>query len=433
MEPTMAHAIKRFLAKPDGPLLVLCSFCIALGLYLRAQALGFPQHLTFDEHHFVENARNYLAHKPDWNDHPPLGKLIMALPMFALGDTSFAWRLAPLLFGFANVGLAYLLGNRLFRDRLAGIFAATFFAIDGFLLAYSRSALLDGMLTTTFLGTVILVATGRHPVRFLFAGLLMGCSLAIKVSGVILYGPLAAATVMAFVRGSKGERIAACAAWFLPPIVYLGWFSFGLKMMGRPAGLDAAIAASNKLFEHHAALTDGKNPLVGRWYTWFKPQKPILMRRDVVDGDVVRVMTSLGNPLLWWTGALSVIATSLWAATEWLKRLRARFSPAGGAGAALVAGELEPMSWLVVAHLSSMAPWVLTHRDSYIYHYLPSYAFGLVILAGWAASYYRKPKTRRLVLGLAAVAVVVSGFYVPVWAQLPMTTFAFEARPLVLR
>jgi hypothetical protein len=64
---------------------------------------------------------------------------------------------------------------------------------------------------------------------------------------------------------------------------------------------------------------------------------------------------------------------------------------------------------------------------------LPSYAFGLVILAGWAASYYRKPKTRRAVLVLAAAAVVVSGFYAPVWAQLPMTKASFEARPLVLR
>jgi dolichyl-phosphate-mannose-protein mannosyltransferase len=429
----MAHAIKRFFAKPDAPLLVLCGVCIALGLYLRAQALGFPDHLTFDEHHFVENARNYLAHKADWNDHPPLGKLIIAVPMSVLGDTSFAWRLAPLLFGIANVGLAFVLGFRLFRDRWAGIFAATFFAIDGFLLSYSRSALLDGMLTTTFLGTLILLATGRHPLRFIAAGLLMGCSLAIKVSGIILYGPLAVATVLSFVRGSKGERVAACAAWLLPPIVYFAWFSLGLKMMGRPAGLDAAIAASNKLIEHHAVLTDGKNPLVGRWYTWFKPQKPILMRQDGAGDDVVRVMSSLGNPLLWWTSALSVIGTILWAAVEWFQRLRSRFAPGAPAQAGAAIEELEPMSWLVVAHVSSMAPWVLTHRDSYIYHYLPSYAFGLVLLAGWAAAYYRKPKTRRFVLGVTAAAVIVSGFYVPVWAQLPMTKASFEARPLVLR
>jgi dolichyl-phosphate-mannose--protein O-mannosyl transferase len=429
----MADA-KRFWERPNGPLLVLCGACIAVGLFLRAQALGFPQHLSFDEHHFVENARNYLAHKPDWNDHPPLGKLILAVPMLVWGDTSWAWRLAPLLFGCANVGLAYLLGSRLFRNRWAGIFAATFFAIDGFLISYSRSALLDGMLTTTFLAVVILLATGRHPLRFVLAGLVMGCSLAIKVSGIILYGPLAVATVLTFVRGSKGERIAACAAWFLPPIVYLGWFSFGLELMGRPADLGSVIEASNKLFQHHSVLTEAKNPLVGRWYTWFKPQKPILMRRDVVDLDVVRVMTSLGNPLLWWSSALSVIGTIVWTASEWLKKLHLRLSAGGATAEAGSANELlEPMSWLVVAHLSSMAPWVLTQRDSYIYHYLPSYAFGLIVLAGWAASYYGKPSSRRAVLALSAVAVVVSGYYAPVWAQLPMSTAAFEARPLVLR
>lgn len=423
----------------NGPLLALCGVCLVAGAMLRAQSLEFPAHLTFDEHHFVENARNYLHHRPDWNDHPPLGKLIMAAPMHLLGDTSFAWRLGPLLFGYANIALAFVLGKRLFRDPLAGLLAATFFAIDGFLLAYSRSALLDGMLTTTFLGTLVFLSTGRSPLRFVFAGLLMGCALAIKVSGVILYGPLTVATLVAFLRGSRGERVAACVAFVVPPLVYLAWFSLGLHMMGKPASLSDAIAASNKLLEHHAALTDGKNPLVGRWYTWFKPEKPILMRHDDVDLNWVRVMTSLGNPLLWWSSALAVIGSIFWVTTRWAKALFANRSVQGALGLnprepqVDPTGQLAPMTWLVVAHVSSMAPWVLTQRDSYIYHYLPSYAFGLVVLGGWAAYLYRRPEGRKLALGALCAAVVVSGYYAPVWGQLPMSRDALKARPLVLR
>ena len=29
-----------------------------------------------------------------------------------------------------------------------------------------------------------------------------------------------------------------------------------------------------------------------------------------------------------------------------------------------------------------LTPWILTRRDSYAYHYLPSYGFGLLLLAG---------------------------------------------------
>lgn len=423
--------------RANGPLLTLCVVSIALGVVLRAQSLGFPNHLTFDEHHFVENARNYLRGAKDWNDHPPLGKLIIALPMYVLGDTSFAWRLAPLLFGCANIGLAFALGRRLFRDPLVGLLAATFFAIDGFLLSYSRAALLDGMLTTTLLGSVLFLCSGRHPVRFLAAGALIGCAMAIKVSGVVLYGPLAVATLVAFLRGTRAERAMACAAWLVPPLVYLAWFSFGLHLMGRPADLDATIAASNKLFEHHAVLTDGKNPLISRWYQWFRPQKPILLRQDDEEFEWVRVMTSLGNPLLWWASATCVIASIVWATRAWGRRLLERFLPRlrsseqSGAEPTLEADMLIPSSWLLVAHASAMAPWVLTERDSYVYHYLPSYAFGLILLAGWAGWLYRQAESRRIVLAVLGVVVVVSGYYAPVWAQLPVSKQAFAARPLV--
>src|SRR3954447_12118872 len=58
------------------PLLpALCLALVVAGPGLRCQHLMFPARLTFDEHHFVENARNSLAGRPDWNDHPPLGKL----------------------------------------------------------------------------------------------------------------------------------------------------------------------------------------------------------------------------------------------------------------------------------------------------------------------------------------------------------------------
>src|SRR5690349_11306405 len=81
--------------------------CVAFGVYLRVQSFGFPGHLTFDEHHFVENARNYLARAKDWNDHPPLGKLLMASAMRVLGDTPIGWRITSLLFGFGTIALSF--------------------------------------------------------------------------------------------------------------------------------------------------------------------------------------------------------------------------------------------------------------------------------------------------------------------------------------
>src|SRR5262249_44777974 len=138
----------RSMLRRDGPLFVVCASVVAFGIWLRLQNLGFPRVLTFDERHFVLNARNYIAHQHDWNDHPPLSKLLFALSIMMRGDNSVGWRFIAAAAGLFNILLAVTLGRNLFRDRLAGWLAGAFVAGDGFLIAYSRTALPDGILVT---------------------------------------------------------------------------------------------------------------------------------------------------------------------------------------------------------------------------------------------------------------------------------------------
>src|SRR5690606_40866073 len=77
-------------------------------------------------------------------------------------------------------------------------------------------------------------------------------------------------------------------------VVYLAQFSLGLALAGKPYGFESSMAVTWDLYQHHARLTDWKNPLTSRWYSWFIPQKPIMMYREP-DGPYWRVMSSLGN------------------------------------------------------------------------------------------------------------------------------------------
>jgi dolichyl-phosphate-mannose-protein mannosyltransferase len=129
-----------------SPLAVLVTAMLLLGLFLRVNAFGYPNTFMFDEHHFVENARNYLLHKPDQNDHPPIGKMIIAQSIGLLGDTPVAWRLPSLIWGFITIIAVGFAAGRLFSSAQAGWLAAAFIGVDGFLSGYSRAALLDGFL-----------------------------------------------------------------------------------------------------------------------------------------------------------------------------------------------------------------------------------------------------------------------------------------------
>ncbi len=405
------------------PIWLLVAAGVAFGVYLRVQQLGFPPRLTFDEHHFVENARNYLAGRPDWNDHPPLGKLLMALCMRALGDGPVGWRAAALMFGLGSLALAFFAARVLFRDPLAGGLAALLLALDGFPLVYSRTALLDGMLLGFGFCVLLLLAPGPRSWRIIAAGAVAGLASSIKISGVTLALPIALALLALRARPAR-KLLLACASGLSLLLAFYAQYALGQRLTGLPASPAGVARATLVLIKHHAGLTQMTNPLTSHWYSWFLPWRPITLRFDPAPGGYVRAMTTLDNPLLWWSSALLVLATLACLLWHGVRALRAR-----GPGAPGLASLLErewPALLPCACWLGFLSPWVLTARDSYIYHYLPSYGFGLVLLAGAAARAF--PRHPRAVLLALLVAAEVSVFYAPVWAQLPLSLSAYKLR-----
>lgn len=396
-----------------GPLLVTLLAMVAFGVYLRLLHLGIPGDLTLDEHHFVRNARNYLSGLPDWNDHPPLGKLLIAVAIATVGDTSLAWRLVPAGLGIAVLGLVFVLGRGAFSSRTVGAAAAAFAAVDGFLIAYSRTALLDGVLLFFMLSAMVVVLRARRELGFACAGALVGAAMSVKFSGVVVLVPL----FVAAVTRAHGWRTLSCplVAVLAAGAAYVGVFSFGLGVTSGAAGPTAVWDRTLELYRHHAELTEWSNRLVSHWYQWFLPTKPFTLYREVVPDGTVRMMTTLGNPLLWWSAPLSVAAASVAAMLR---------------GGALVRkgqwrGAFDDRVLLLSLWFAGIAPWWISARDSYVYHYLPSYSVGLVILAGSVGSLKRG---RFVPLGFCLAALCAAAWYAPLWSKMAVRQEVVETR-----
>lgn len=395
-----------------------CLAAVALGAWLRAQHLADPTGLAWDEHHFVRTAQNYLTGARDWNDHPPLGKLLIAQGIRWFGDDSWGWRASALASGWTNIALAGLLAGRLFRNWRAGVIAAALLAGDGFFIAYSRTALLDGVVATFTLATACAAVRARSALGIGLGAVLLGLGCAVKFSVVVMLVPLVAVALV-----GPAPR---WASWLvlLAPLSYLWIYQYGLMLQHRPHGVGDVITATRELYEHHAKLTDGKHTLISSWYSWLLPHKPIPMRYAEVDG-MVRSMTSMGNPLLWWAGSVSILATlgalSAVSAQRVRAFVRARATPLQTIGA-LDGAEL----WCLALWALPVLPWVLSRRDSYIYHYLPAYGFAVVLVAGKLA---RLIDQRRRLGWLGLGAVTLCAWWVsPVNAELPVTRAGYEAR-----
>lgn len=402
---------------------------VLLGIYLRVRQLGIPGVFKWDEHHYVRVARAYVAGHYDENLHPQLGTLIIAAAIRMFGDRPLVWRLAPLVFGFFNIGLCAAAARIVFRSRRAALIAAAFVAADGFFIAYSRTALLDGMIIAFGVAGIAMILEARAGWQVLLAGLLLGCVASIKLNGVTL---VAVALVVCLAR----RRI----RWYAPLLalvaaaVFYGQTALALTLMGRRGTIAAAIAEHRKLIAEHLSYTV-VNPVSSHWYTWFLPWRPIFLRHDVdpVTGSI-RALITLGNPLLWWASTLAVAAIAVVVGRVGWRRLWPQlrdWTPASGprsaSGPVLALGDRAGVLFCVLmAWAAPLAFWVPSLRDAYLYHYLPSYTFALVLLAGLTDRLY----ARRPLATLIALSVVleVSLFYAPLWGEIPIAPDALNAR-----
>ena len=400
---------------------VACAACVAYGISLRVMYVGYPDSFSWDEHHFVNNARNYLNGAADRNDHPPLGKLFIALGMSAFGDSGLGWRSASLCLGIASIVLAYTIASAVFRDRVAGFVAAALLALDGFFIAYSRSALLDGMVATAFLATAAVLVRARKSWHVAVACVFAALAMSIKLSGITLVGAVVIVTLL-LARAPRWSVVFVA----LVPVVYLAVYALGLALSGQESGLFAAIKATQKQVTHHLGLTAMKHPQVSEWYTWLIPTKPVIHRWTSLGEGQVRVTSAMGNPLLWWSASLALVyltvryanAAFAWITAKVMRKPRP-VRPAPTAVRRNVA-LLYSFWWL------PLTPWIFTGRDSYIYHYLPAYGFAIVLAAGAIAVVRRQ----RPLAALAALLILfeVSAFYGPIWSYRRMTAEAARTR-----
>ncbi|PZR08641.1 MAG: hypothetical protein DI536_24365 [Archangium gephyra] len=407
------------------PIDAVAAVLLSCGVALRAVRLSFPGQMMFDELHFVENARNYLAGKPDWNDHPPLGKLILAASIRLFGDQSLAWRLPLLVAGLLTIALAGVAVARLFKDVRTGVLAAALIAADGFFISYSRAGLLDGFLVACAAAALLIVTLRWTLLTAVALGLVCGVACSIKFSGVSLVATSMVALLLLRDVSWRMRVGSAALISVVTVLVYFVVFGLGLSLTGKSGAPPSVVTETLGLLKHHAAATSMTHPFTSAWPTWFLPTRPIIMG-VFREGGGLRTLTTLGNLAVWWPAM--VLAASLTGLVAWRgvgATLQAREGASWGPGAFLDAHGREVLL-LGAGALLFVAPWMLSRRDSYIYHFLPAYLFFTVLLGayvGWVA------RTRRsAALVFVAVVLVVLAFYAPAWSFGLITDAGFDAR-----
>jgi dolichyl-phosphate-mannose--protein O-mannosyl transferase len=294
---------------------------------LRLINLGSPKGFVFDEVYYVDGARDLLKYgvevdgtNPEFIVHPPVGKWLIASGIKLFGDNEFGWRFASAVFGTLLILLFARLVHVLFYSPLLTALSAALMALDGLLLVYSRTALLDLFLTFFTLLGVFLWHRNRH----IWAGIAFGLAIGCKWSAIYFVAVIGLIAVYRIVVASDIRKavkpIAAKFAQYglLPVLVYTltwtGWFisDRGWSRQWSTNPLLSWLHYHSEMLNFHTGLIE-KHPYQANPWSWLIMGRPTSFfyaaPKDCGAKDCAQEVLALGTPILWWVGtiALSVL------------------------------------------------------------------------------------------------------------------------------
>ena len=184
-------------------------------------------------------------------------------------------------------------------------------------------------------------------------------------------------------------------------------------------GFVDVVGMQQQMYWYHShGVSTATHPYASVWWQWPILDKPILYYANYTHGAsahgdcCVSTIRALPNPLVWWSGLISVPAVA-W--LGWRERNK---------GYVL----------LVAAYLFQWLPWIRTPRIAFEYHFYPNLA--LIVLANaivlqrvWNVGRERGEVRGRYAVAAYAVAVVAAFVYFfPLISGWPITWDAYDAR-----
>lgn len=251
---------------------------VSLALFI--PRLGATRTLIYDESSYVSSARAYLNGTPDTNpEHPPLGKLLIAISMKAFGDNPIGWRMASVLAGVAIVVGMFYLALRLLGDPSLAMLAAVLTLLNNFTFVMARVGMLEAFI---LMFAVVGVAAWLAAVRGIWpratvalAGVMFGSAVAVKWSGLAVLGVVAAITVALWIRKhlNVGIGYALLSLLVLPSLTYCLSFWPLCRSQHISWSIAEVVRRSEFIwhFHQHPIGNPGLNSL---WYKWVFRTEP---------------------------------------------------------------------------------------------------------------------------------------------------------------
>ena len=417
-------SLKVFLRK--NKIEVMLFLLIILSLGLKLYSLENPKSHYFDEIYYAFTAQEMAkGNRAGWEvghtapkgfayewSHPPLGKELSALGILIFGDNSFGWRLFQALFGGGATLIIYLLGKELFQSKRAGLIAAFLFTFESFIFVLSRITMVDIFLMSFILLASLFIVKYARTQKILYlvlSGVFCGAAMSVKWSGIYATEFLAAISfLLIFYRNYALQKRASFFLLFLktvpkillifvliPLVVYVAtyipFFLFGNS-------ISDFISLQKSMYGYHQGLT-ATHPYQSSWWEWPLLVRPVYLYLGSHGKEAAHIY-AIGNPFIWWTGCVFLILSIV----------------------EVIRKEVPALAFVVLSVFAYWLPWALSPRKLvFIYHFLPSLPFVILIIAYFLDLLWIKSRYgRAFVIVYLVCAIGMFIYFYPILAAIPV-------------
>lgn len=359
--------------RPSRRILALVILVVVLSALVRIVDLDRFPGLVFDEYYYAHDAIVLLhgdlagTSATPWKPaaarsaaHPDLAKLAIAAGSAMLGDNAWGRRLPAALAGTALIALVFPLARRLGLSDGWALAALLLAASDPMLMLESRLAVLDMFVAAATVAAVYLalryVQSDLHLGWLLACGAVLGAAVACKWSGALAGAAVLVVIAPPLVRAGLARRLLA-ALGLLAAVCMVVYVAASIPYFLGGHGL-----ADWLRLQHYMATfgwgVRGDRAFASRPITWPFDVHPIWYKWALTERGLTGLL-AIGNPVLWWSGAVAWVVLAVQAVVR--RSWRLGLAPA-------LAGVLY-------------LPWLATTRQTYIYYMVPVIPFIAIVLS----------------------------------------------------
>lgn len=338
----------------------------------------------FDEIYFARTAYEYTQGMEtyEWT-HPPLGKLIQAIPIYISHYLSpFNYRLMGNISGILMIAVMYVFAKELFKKRKYAIFASLLMAFDTFHFAQTRMGTVDShLILFILLASYFMVKYTKNNKTFclLLSGIFFGLSVSVKWTG--LYGGIALAIIF-FTHLVKNKKLniknllkGTLFFVVIPLFIYSSlYLIFPNNKLNHTTNFESIINQQKDMYNYHSKL-NATHYFSSKWYTWPLSYKPVWYHQEILNNDTKETISGIGNIVIWWMGIIGFLYSLI-------KLIRKK----------------DKQSFIIVVSMLSLwLPYAFIGRVMFLYHYFPVLPFMMLGIVNLFKSIEEKYKLKYLI------------------------------------